>query len=185
MRRLRSLPLPAVRQPTSPHSSLPLHPSTHTFSRHPPRPRRREAAGAGTNEERKIGPFVEEWLQILGRNRGWWDESIREGPPPAEKTAGFKNFGNTCFFSSTLQCVMHSHIGAAAEYGSGPLAQKTRELHARYWSGRESDRRGYQGRRMINPTPLWRELKESGMFGRYDDSSMEDSATMLLGTRPV
>ena len=139
----------------------------------------REAAGAGINEERRTTPIVQEWVQILGRNRGWWDDGVRDGQPPAENAAGFMNFGNTCFFSSTLQCVMHSHIGAALAYGSGPLARKTRALHARYWSG-ESDRLTKEGRRMLNPKPLWEELKQSGIFGRYDDSNMEDSATMLL-----
>ena len=66
----------------------------------------RELSGQGDAEE-ALSAQVAAWLQILGRYRNWW----RTLPPSqaAKHCHGLPNLGNTCFFSATVQSLMHSH----------------------------------------------------------------------------
>lgn len=61
---------------------------------------------------------------MLGRARGWWSPEARLKEPV--EYSGLKNFGNTCFFTSTLQCLLHTHVGAARTGKSAPTLMVTK-----------------------------------------------------------
>jgi uncharacterized UBP type Zn finger protein len=97
---------------------------------------------------------------------------------------GFKNFGNTCFFSSTLQIFMHNTVlrdlllfevtDKDAYDNSSAIEFYLRETYSRYWMNKNIDPVS------ITPNRLWRAIKQDGLYGMYDDKQMEDANSLLL-----
>lgn len=138
----------------------------------------REIAGTPQHEE-ALTPAVEAWLQVLGRSRNWWREMDHTAGPGCH---GIRNFGNTCFFTSTVQALLHS----------GPLCSALREaplkadgweiqheflaLQRRYWGNSPLDVQ----EQTIDPRGLWDAVVANAVFGDYAETAMEDANTLLL-----
>jgi hypothetical protein len=67
-----------------------------SLSRYP-----RELSARDADEEALAAPIAS-WLQVLGRNRMWWRD-LGGGRGSGGGCNGITNFGNTCFFSATVQ----------------------------------------------------------------------------------
>eukprot|EP00051_Salpingoeca_urceolata_P002817 m.53054 g.53054 ORF g.53054 m.53054 type:complete len:519 (+) comp12348_c0_seq3:2522-4078(+) len=133
----------------------------------------REIAGC-SNHEDALEHVVADWLQVLGNARGWWHD-----PEVAAKPGcyGLKNFGNTCFFTSMVQCLLHCKplLDALKDTpldDRPAVHQQLVRLAGRYWSDDERD--------PFVPRRLWKAVAESGLFGVYLDDHMEDTFTLLV-----
>lgn len=67
----------------------------------------REVSGRDDDED-AMGPHIAAWLQILGRYRQWWRDAGGSTGLPEGGCHGLPNFGNTCFFTATIQALVHS-----------------------------------------------------------------------------
>ena len=56
--------------------------------------------------EDALNPVAEGWLQVLGLTRLWWNDLPNTTGKSGSR--GLKNFGNTCFFTSTVQALVHN-----------------------------------------------------------------------------
>lgn len=113
-------------------------------------------------ESRMCTGLAEEWLQVLGRSRGWWRrcEGDTVGSPGVR---GIKNYGNTCFFTSVCQVAVHlpaiqEAAARAPVPDRGSIEAGLRLLHRQYW-----DKHSKQD--TLDPRPLWEALKEHALFG--------------------
>jgi len=134
----------------------------------------REIAGS-SDHERALMPIIEAWLQVLGRSRNWWRE-LEHGPSAG--CHGLQNFGNTCFFTSTVQALLHSRPlrstlrGPAKEKG-GEIQRAFLNLQKQYWDASEEEP-------TLDPRGLWDAVVGHAVFGEYSESAMEDANTLLL-----
>jgi len=137
-------------------------------------------------ECRRSQMLVENWLQRYGRIRQWW---TNRGDPCVNSIGvqGFKNFENTCFFTSTLQCLYHCYpllremekvlcAGATSEISK--IHRALISLAVKYWEAPRDPSKP------LNPRPLFTSLQNKTAtdftFGVYRDDNMEDSSTLLL-----
>lgn len=67
----------------------------------------REVSGRYDDED-AMGPHIAAWLQVLGRYRQWWRDAGGSKGLPEGGCHGLPNFGNTCFFTATIQALVHS-----------------------------------------------------------------------------
>lgn len=142
----------------------------------------REVAGSSELEQ-TLTPAVEAWLQVLGRSRNWWRELDCNADMGCH---GLKNFGNTCFFTSTLQALLHNRpLGEAlrcfpgAQNSERKVSEVQKELlllTRKYWTDTEAQRVVAA----IDPRGLWNAVASNAVFGEYVETTMEDANTLLL-----
>lgn len=148
----------------------------------------RELSGTSVYEKR-LTRSVEHWLQILGRSRLWWRALPGVAAPGCR---GLTNFGNTCFFSSTMQALLHTQplfLALSDQGGEGrkdseekqpkkprkeerPVQRELRRLFEEYWQVGDAP--------LLTPRPFWRAVQESALYGNYQDKAMEDANSLLL-----
>lgn len=99
---------------------------------------------------------------------------------------GLTNFGNTCYFSSTVQAILHtpSLRHALCNARDGVFSQ-FKGLSERYFAPlRPQELAGGYRRTLqqlaIRPQKVWGDVKRLGMWGMYSDNEMEDANTLLL-----
>jgi len=123
--------------------------------------------------ERLLTKIIEEWLQILGRTRLWWREMSVSNTPGIR---GMKNFGNTCFFTSTMQSLLHLrplyNMLQRSTDDEREIQQTLLELFDTYHGQGSPD--------VIVPRSMWNAVAENALFGQYDDRNMEDASTLLI-----
>jgi len=135
----------------------------------------REIAGT-SDHERALTPAVEAWLQVLGRSRNWWREMDHT---PAAGCHGLRNYGNTCFFTSTMQALLHSRpLGSALRHGpkkerGGEIEREVLRLLRQYWDDAEEEA-------TLDPRNLWEAVVAHAVFGEYSENTMEDANTLLM-----
>lgn len=138
----------------------------------------RELSGSVTHED-ALAPAVEAWLQVLGRSRNWW--RVLDGSAGIGQH-GLKNYGNTCFFTSTVQSLMHTRplldalVKEKGNEEGKAIQRELRLLQARYWSHAIPDKDAVT----FDPKRLWGAVVEHAVFGEYAERTMEDANTLLL-----
>mmetsp|Transcript_27065 Transcript_27065/g.65787 ORF Transcript_27065/g.65787 Transcript_27065/m.65787 type:complete len:622 (-) Transcript_27065:120-1985(-) len=132
--------------------------------------------------ERILDDIVYQWLLTLGRVRVWWRVLDQQDPKdekgnPLETVRGIENFGNTCFFTSTCQALVHCSalVGKVmSAHDSGrPIQTQLKELMKLYWDQQKSFRH-------INPRPFFRAVQQNALFGQYGDHTMEDANSLVV-----
>lgn len=135
----------------------------------------REIAG-NSEHERILTPAVEAWLQVLGRSRNWWREMEYGAFAGCH---GLRNFGNTCFFTSTMQALLHSRpLRSGLRQGPakgqmGEIQKAFLMLQKQYWDDHEDEA-------TLDPRGLWDAVVSHAVFGEYSENNMEDANTLLL-----
>lgn len=138
----------------------------------------REIAGSAEHE-RLLTPAVEAWLQVFGRSRNWWRDMENSS---AAGCHGLRNFGNTCFFTSTVQALLHSRplslaLNQAEPKAEGGEIQKALlGLREEYWDEHQERR----DEDTLDPRKLWDAVVAHAVFGEYSEMAMEDANTLLL-----
>jgi len=143
----------------------------------------RELSG-NSRAERFLDDIVYQWLLTLGRVRIWWrilDRNQPILPKTTKKTAparGIENFGNTCFFTSTCQALMHcSKLQSvlSASPNPPPIQRELSNLWSIYWDTNNNSNTNH-----INPRRFFQTVRRNALFGNYGDHTMEDSNSLIM-----
>jgi uncharacterized UBP type Zn finger protein len=95
---------------------------------------------------------------------------------------GLRNFGNTCFFTSTTQALLHSRAlsnalnQCAREEKGGEIQKALLALREQYWDESEE----FRDEDTLDPRNLWEAVVAHAVFGEYSEIAMEDANTLLL-----
>lgn len=135
----------------------------------------RELAGTSAYD-RALDGIVYQWLLNLGRVRLWW--RVFDTPcPTSSDVRGIKNFGNTCFFTSTCQALLHNKPLCTAlrdsRGGGRPIQSELARLLATYTASSTRDH-------TLNPRHFFTAVQRNALFGQYSDNSMEDASSLLF-----
>ena len=121
--------------------------------------------------------------------------STRSGEPEfVNDSVGLKNFGNTCFFTSTCQALLGTPsfvqeiLRAEADIASKSLSSSSfsrKSTASIYPVQRELCKLiltcyGWKFRSAHSPRSFFSAVQKNALFGHYDDNTMEDARSLLL-----
>lgn len=103
---------------------------------------------------------------------------------PTMNKKGIKNYGNTCFFTSTCQALLSiPPLVAAIENhpsSSDYPVQHSLKLFIEEYKSKASKKELRKNGYTIDPRNIWNTVQEHALFGNYDENTMEDARSLWL-----